>query len=188
MLKILAAGHKSVPLGPQLSLSVRQAYTNKNIIFAPKIMGSASMNEFQPSDPNYESRIQNSFNKQEVMKTIGAKLIKVIPGEVHIGFNFLESLTQQHGYIHAGIITSVVDSACGYAAYTLMPEESEVLTIEYKVNFMFPAKGNRFKGVGRVLKPGRNITVCSGDVIAFDNGKEKIVATMLATMISVGKK
>jgi acyl-coenzyme A thioesterase PaaI-like protein len=68
-----------------------------------------------------------------------------------------------------------------------MPSESEVLTIEYKVNFMFPAKGNRFKGIGRVLKPGRNITVCSGDVIAFDDEKEKIVATMLATMISVGK-
>jgi len=100
----------------------------------------------------------------------------------------MESLTQQHGYIHAGIITTVVDSACGYAAYTLMPAESEVLTIEYKVNFMFPAKGGRFKGVGRVLKPGRTITVCSGDVIAFDNGKEKIVTTMLATMISVGKQ
>ena len=146
------------------------------------------MNKFQPSDTNYESRIRNSFDKQEVMKTIGAKLIKIIPGEVHIGFNFSKSLTQQHGYIHAGIITSVVDSACGYAAYTLMPAESEVLTIEYKVNFMLPAKGNRFKGVGRVLKPGRTITVCSGDVIAIDKGKEKIVATILATMISVGKQ
>jgi uncharacterized protein (TIGR00369 family) len=151
-------------------------------------MRSAPMNKFQPSDPNYESRIRNSFDKQEAMKTIGAKLVTVMPGEVHIEFSFLESLTQQLGYIHGGIITTVVDTACGYAAYTLMPAKSEVLTIEYKVNFMFPAKGNRFKGVGRVLKPGRNITVCSGDVIAFDNGKEKIVATMLATMISVGKK
>jgi uncharacterized protein (TIGR00369 family) len=122
------------------------------------------------------------------MKTIGAKLVKVLPGEVHIEFSFMESLTQQHGYIHAGVITSVVDSACGYAAFTLMSTESEVLTIEYKVNFMSPAKGDRFKGIGRVLKPGRNITVCSGDVIAFDNGKEKIIATMLATMISVGKQ
>ena len=145
------------------------------------------MNIFQPSDPNYESRIRISFDKQEVMKTIGAKLVKVMPGEVHIEFSFMESLTQQHGYIHAGIITSVVDSACGYAAYTLMPAESEVLTIEYKVNFLSPAKGNRFKGIGRVLRSGRNITVCSGDVIAVDKGKEKIVATMLATMICVGK-
>jgi uncharacterized protein (TIGR00369 family) len=107
---------------------------------------------------------------------------------VHIEFSFVESLTQQHGYIHAGIVTSVVDSACGYAAYTLMPSDSEVLTIEYKVNFLSPAKGNKFKGIGRVLRPGRNITVCSGDVIAIDKGKEKIVATMLATMISVAKQ
>ena len=133
------------------------------------------MNKFQISDPNYESRIRNSFDKQEAMKTIGAKLVKVMPGEVHIEFSFMESLTQQLGYIHGGIITTVVDTACGYAACTLMPAESEVLTIEYKVNFMSPAKGNRFKGVGRVLKPGRNITVCSGDVIAFDNGKLRLL-------------
>ena len=146
------------------------------------------MNRFQPIDPNYESRVRNSFDKQGVMKTIGAKLVKVKPGEVHIEFSFVKSLTQQHDYIHAGIITTVVDSACGFAAYTLMPADSEVLTIEYKVNFMSPAKGDRFKGIGRVLKPGRNITVCTGDVIAIDKEKEKIVATMLATMISVGKQ
>ena len=146
------------------------------------------MNLFQPGDPNYEARIRSSFDKQGVMKTIGAKLVKVLPGEVHIEFPFTESLTQQHDYIHAGIITSVVDSACGYAAYTLMPADSEVLTIEYKVNFMSPAKGEKFLGIGRVLKPGRKITVCSGDVIAMDKGKEKMVATMLATMISVGKQ
>jgi uncharacterized protein (TIGR00369 family) len=146
------------------------------------------MNKFQPSDPNYESRIRSSFDKQEAMKTIGANLVKVLPGEVHIEFSFIQSLTQQHGYIHGGIIASVVDTACGYAACTLMSVDSEVLTIEYKVNFMSPAKGDRFKGIGRVLKPGRNITVCSGDVIAIDKGKEKIIATMLATMISVGKQ
>ena len=146
------------------------------------------MNIFQPIDPNYESRVRTSFEKQGVMKTIGAKLLRVMPGEVHIEFSFVESLTQQHDYIHAGIITTVVDSACGFAAYTLMPADSEVLTIEYKVNFMSPAKGDRFKGIGRVLKPGRNITVCTGDVIAVDKEKEKIVATMLATMISVGKQ
>jgi uncharacterized protein (TIGR00369 family) len=145
------------------------------------------MNTFQPSDPNFESRIRISFGKQDVMKTIGAELVKVMPGEVHIDFSYKESLTQQNGYIHAGIVTSVVDNACGYAAYTLMPAESDVLTIEYKVNFMSPAKGDRFKGIGRVVKPGRTVTVCSGDVIAVDEGKEKIIATMLATMISVRK-
>lgn len=146
------------------------------------------MNTFQPGDPNYESRVRSSFDKQEVMKTIGAKLVKVMPGEVHIEFPFSGSLTQQHGYIHAGIVTSVVDSACGYAAYTLMPAESEVLTIEYKVNFLSPAKGDRFRGVGKVVRSGRNITVCSGDVVSFDRGKEKVVAAMLGTMICVGKQ
>lgn len=143
---------------------------------------------FQPIDPNYESRVRNSFFKQRVMETIGAKLLRVEPGEVHIEFLFSKSLTQQHDYIHAGIITTVVDSACGFAAYTLMPADSEVLTVEYKVNFMSPAKGDRFKGIGRVIKPGRNITVCTGDIIAFDKEKEKTVATMLATMIAVGKQ
>jgi uncharacterized protein (TIGR00369 family) len=146
------------------------------------------MNRFRPSDPDYESRIRVSFDKQAVMKTIGAELVKVMPGEVQIGFSYAESLRQQHGYIHAGIVTTVVDSACGYAAYTLMPAESEVLTVEYKVNFMSPAKGDGFKAIGRVLRAGRIITVCSGDVIAIDRGKEKIVATMLATMISVEKQ
>lgn len=145
------------------------------------------MNRYQPTDPQFESRIRSSFEKQGVMKTIGGNLVKVIPGEVQIEFSFLESLTQQHGYIHAGIITAVVDSACGYAAYTLMPADSEVLTIEYKVNFMSPAKGQTFRGVGKVLKPGRNITVCTGDVVAIDEGTEKVVASMLATMISVRK-
>ena len=162
-------------------------YITKDIILAQKITESGSVNMFEPIDPNYESRVRHSFDKQGVMKTIGAKLVMVKPGEVHIEFLFAGSLTQQHDYIHAGIITTVVDSACGYAAYTLMPADSEVLTIEYKVNFMSPAKGNRFKGIGRVLRFGRNITVCSGDVIAIDKEKEKIVATMLATMISVGK-
>ena len=119
------------------------------------------------------------------MKTIGGKLVKVSPGEVQIEFSFHESLTQQHGYIHAGVITAVVDSACGYAAYTLMPADSEVLTIEYKVNFMSPAKGQKFLGIGKVLKPGRNITVCTGDAVAIDEGTEKVVASMLATMITV---
>lgn len=121
------------------------------------------------------------------MKTIGGRLVTVRPGEVQIEFSFHESLTQQHGYIHAGVITAVVDSACGYAAYTLMPADSEVLTIEYKVNFMSPAKGQTFRGIGKVLKPGRNITVCTGEVVAIDEGTEKVVASMLATMISVRK-
>lgn len=145
------------------------------------------MSEFKPTDPNYEARVRSSFEKQVVMKTIGAVLTRVAPGEVVIELSYDASLTQQHGYLHAGIVTTVVDSACGYAACTLMASDSEVLTIEYKVNFMAPARGERFKGIGKVLRAGRTITVCSGDVVAIENGKEKVVATMLATMISVVK-
>jgi uncharacterized protein (TIGR00369 family) len=141
----------------------------------------------KPIDPDYTNRVRTSFKRQGVMETIGAKIITIEPGVVEIDFPYSKSLTQQHDYIHAGIITTVVDSACGYAAYTLMPNDSEVLSIEYKVNFMSPAKGEFFKAIGKVLKSGRNITVCSGDVIAIDQGKEKTVATMLATMMMVKK-
>jgi uncharacterized protein (TIGR00369 family) len=121
------------------------------------------------------------------MRTIGASLVAIEPGKVEIEFPFSRSLTQQHDYIHAGVIATVADSACGYAAFTLMPADSEVLTIEYKVNFMAPAEGERFRVIGKVLKSGRKITVCAGDAIAIDHGKEKTVATILATMMLVKK-
>lgn len=145
------------------------------------------MKELKAIDPRYETRVRSSFEKQEVMKTIGASLVKIAPGEAVIEFSYDRSLTQQNGYIHAGVVTMVVDSACGYAAYTLMPADSEVLTIEYKVNFMSPAKGDTFKGIGKVLKSGRTITVCSGKVVAVQDGKETVVASMQATMISLVK-
>jgi uncharacterized protein (TIGR00369 family) len=143
------------------------------------------MHEQKPIDPNYTTRVRASFARQEVMKTIGASLVELSPGTAVIEFSHDRSLTQQHGYIHAGVVTTVVDSACGYAAYTLMPENSEVLTIEYKVNFMAPAKGDCYRGIGKVLRSGRTITVCSGEVIALEDGREKVVASMLATMIAL---
>jgi uncharacterized protein (TIGR00369 family) len=145
------------------------------------------VSDFKPIDPDYATRVRSSFEKQSVMKTIGAVLATVAPGEVVIELAYDASLTQQHGYLHAGIVTTVVDSACGYAAHTLMAPDSEVLTVEYKVNFMAPARGERFRGIGKVVRSGRTITVCSGDVVAVEDGKEKVVATMLATMISVAK-
>lgn len=149
--------------------------------------GDTAMRKHKPSDPDYEARIRSSFGKQGVMKTIGASLVKIAPGEVEIDFSYDPSLTQQHGYIHAGVVTTVVDSACGYAAYTLMPADSEVLSVEYKVNFLSPARGERFRGIGKVVRSGRTITVCSGDVLAVEGGNEKVVATMLATMITVAR-
>jgi uncharacterized protein (TIGR00369 family) len=112
-------------------------------------------------------------------------LISVAPGEVVIAVPFREDLTQQHGYLHAAIITAIADSACGYAAYTLMPAGAAVLTVEYKVNFLAPAAGRRFVAHGRVTKAGRTLTVTVGDVLAETEAAPRPVATMLATMMTV---
>jgi uncharacterized protein (TIGR00369 family) len=141
------------------------------------------MQAFNPPDPGFESRVRSSFGLQQLMKTIHAELVQVSPGEVHIEIPFQDALTQQNGFIHAGIITSIVDSACGYAAYSLMAAASGVLTVEYKINLLSPAIGERFLAIGRVRKPGRTLTVCEGDVFAHTQGEEKLVATMLATMM-----
>ncbi len=143
------------------------------------------MPTFDPSDPHFEQRVRSSFARMKLMETIGAKLTKVLPGEAEIQLPFRSDLTQHHGSLHAGIITSIVDTACGYAAWTLMPANSEVLTVEYKVNFVAPAAGAQMIGRGRVTKPSRTLTVCTGDVVAVTEGKEKLVATMLATMMGV---
>lgn len=143
------------------------------------------MTTFTPPDPGFEARVRSSFDLQRLMKTLNATLVNVIPGEVHIEIPFQPELTQQNGFIHAGIITSIVDSACGYAAYSLMERASGVLTVEYKVNLLSPAIGDRFVAVGRVRKAGRTLTVCDGDVFAHKDGGQKLVATMLATMMRI---
>jgi uncharacterized protein (TIGR00369 family) len=138
-----------------------------------------------PSNPNFERRVRESFARQNLMKTIGATMTRVAPGEVEIELPFRDDLTQQHGYLHAGIVTSIVDSACGYAALSLLPENAEVLSVEYKINLLSPAKGERIIARGRVTRAGRNLTVCTGEAFAVSDGKEKIIATMLATMIAI---
>ena len=143
------------------------------------------MRAFEAQDPDFEKRVRASFAKQKVMDTFRAVMTKVAPGEVEIQMPFNPELTQQNGFLHAGVVTTIVDSACGYAAYTLMPSDSAVLTIEYKVNLVSPARGDHMIARGRVTKPGRTVTVCAGDVFALIDGKEKLVATMLATMMSI---
>ena len=140
------------------------------------------------SDPDMIARIMTSFDKQQAMKLLKAELGKILPGEVHIAILYQKALTQQNGYIHAGILTTLVDSACGYAAYTLMPPGKSVLSIEFKVNFLSPAVGEKFTGIGKVIKAGQHITVCSGEVFANQNGIEKLVAVMQATMMTVDKR
>ena len=145
------------------------------------------MNQAGPSDPGFETRVRDSFSRQGIMKTIGARLLAVTPGEVRIELPWSEAVTQQHGFVHAGILSTIADNACGYAAYTLMPANSEVLGVENKINFLAPAKGERFVSIGRVIKAGRTLTVCSGEVWACDGGRETLVAVMQTTMISLVK-
>jgi uncharacterized protein (TIGR00369 family) len=119
------------------------------------------------------------------METIGARLTRVSPGEVEVELAFREDLTQQHGYLHAGVVTSIVDSACGYAALSLTEAGAEVLSVEYKINLLAPSVGEKVIARGRVVRAGRNVTVCLGEVFAVTGGEEKLTATMLATMMSV---
>ena len=143
------------------------------------------MPNFESPDPDYESRIRASFDRQMVMPTIGARLTAIHPGEARIELPFSPALTQQHGYLHAGIVGAIADSACGYAAYTLMPAGSEVLTVEYKINFLSPARGQTFTAIGKVIKPGRTVTACSGEVWAQTDDERKLVAVLQATMICI---
>lgn len=145
------------------------------------------MTTFTPRTSRYEERVRESFARQALMATIGARLTSVTPGAVEIELPYRADLTQQNGYLHAAVVTAIVDSACGYAAYTLMPDDSDVLTVEFKVNLVAPAKGDLVIARGRVTRPGRTLTVCAGDVFAVADGEEKIVATMLATMMTLSK-
>ncbi len=143
------------------------------------------MNKFTPRDNAFESKVKDSFNRQEVMKTVNASIISVKPGQVELEFIPLPSLTQQHGFIHAGIVSTVLDSACGYAAFSLMAKDSAVLTIEFKVNLLSPAKGDKFIAIGTVKKSGRTITVAEGEMFAFTGEQRKLIATMTGTIMSV---
>ena len=141
--------------------------------------------QFEPRDPQFETRVTQSFNEQAVMQTLNARLTRVEPGEVRIAFPHQAALTQQDGYIHAGISSTVMDSACGYAAFTLMPAEARVLTIEFKINLLAPAAGESFHAVGRVRKPGRSVFVSEGELYAHADGEDKLVATMAGTLMAV---
>lgn len=146
------------------------------------------MASFDVPDPDFEASVRRSFGSLALMRTVGARLLSVAPGEVEIDLPFRDDLTQHHGFLAAAVLTAIVDVACGYAAMTLMPAGASVLTIEYKVNFLSPARGERMLARGRVIRPGRTVTVCSGDVLALSGGKEKRVATMLATMAMVSRE
>jgi uncharacterized protein (TIGR00369 family) len=140
---------------------------------------------FQPQDPNFRERVRGSFSRQQVMTTLGIEMVHLEPGEVHLTMRPNPAYTQQHGFMHAGIITTALDSACGYAAFSLMPAEAEVLTVEFKTNLLAPAKGERFIFRAEVIKPGRTLTICDGRALALEGSKEKLVATMTGTLMAI---
>ena len=143
------------------------------------------MSTITPKDPDFEERIRASFSNQGLLKTFGAEIKHLAPGKAELVMPYNEKLTQQDGFLHAGAITSLVDSACGYAAYTLMPTGSRVLSVEFKVNLLSPADGDHFMAQGKVIKPGRTITVCEGKFYSYKNGEKKLSAVMQATMICI---
>lgn len=137
---------------------------------------------FEPLDRDFGTRVRASFARQAFMTTLGASLELVEPGEVHIGLRFSPQLSQQHGYLHAGATAAIADSANGYAALTLAPPGVEVLAVEFKINLMSPASAPRFLARGRVLRPGRRLSVCLAEVVALNGGDPEVIATMLSTI------
>jgi uncharacterized protein (TIGR00369 family) len=142
--------------------------------------------QFVPKDPAFDARVRASFASQQAMRSIGIEISRVEAGEVDLIMPFAPGYTQQNGFIHAGIIATALDSACGYAAFSLMPAEASVLTVEFKTNLLAPAKGDRFVFRAQVVKPGRTITVCDARAFAVnDRGEERLIATMTATLMAL---
>ena len=139
-------------------------------------------------DPEVEAAVRASFSRQAVMASIGASLVRVGAGEVEIALPFSAAWTQQNGFVHAGILTTVLDSACGYAAMSLYPAGTDVLTVEFKTNLLAPAVGERFEARARVKRSGATLSVASADAFAIASGDERLVATMLGTIMRMEKK
>ena len=150
---------------------------------APPPVSQAS--ERRATDPHFEARVRESFGRQSLMGTLGAELVTVRPGEVEIAAAYRADLTQQHGYLHAGVVAALADTACGYAALTLMPAGRDVLSVEFKLNLLAPAAGERFVARGAVIRSGRTLTVCTAEVVAERGDDRALIAQMQATMIAL---
>ncbi|WP_238366104.1 PaaI family thioesterase [Mesobacterium pallidum] len=138
-----------------------------------------------PRSAAWESRVRDSFAAQAMMANMGASLGEVAPGRVIIEMPFAPGFTQQHGFLHGGAVASVLDSACGYAGFSLMDDESAVLTAEFKINFLAPAAGDLFRFEGQVIKPGRTLVPTEGRAFATKAGAETLIATMSCTLMAV---
>ncbi|WP_010227272.1 PaaI family thioesterase [Gillisia marina] len=141
--------------------------------------------EFKPKTANYKQKVTDSFNAQKFMDFIGATLVEVKPGFCEIHLPYKEELTQQNGFFHAGIISTLADNATGYAAFSLMEEDAAVLAVEFKLNLMSPGVGEKLVAKANVLKSGRTLTICRADVFAVKDGVEKLCAASQATLIQI---
>lgn len=142
--------------------------------------------KFTPQDHDFDGRVRASFGRQQVMTTLGIEISRLVPGEIELMMPYAAAYTQQHGFIHAGIITTALDSACGYAAFSLMPTDAGVLTVEFKTSLLAPAQGKKFSFQAYVVKPGKTLTFCEAKAFA-DNGnaEPRLVATMSATLMAI---
>lgn len=144
--------------------------------------------QFTPLDFDFEKKVRDSFSRQAFMGLMGARLVEVRPGycEIHVGYK--KELSQQHGFFHAGVIGTIADNSAGYAAYSLMPADSSILTVEYKLNLVAPGDGALLVGRAQVIKPGHTLTICRSEVFVIKNGVEKLCATSLVTLMEMKGK
>jgi len=141
------------------------------------------MSRFEPADPDFAARIRDSFARQGAMGHLGARMTRIVPGVVDIELAFRPELTQQHGFFHGGITGAIADTAGGYAAFTLIPADATMLTVEYKINLIAPADGERLVATGRVVRPGRTLTICEIEVSAVKDGASTVCARGMQTLI-----
>jgi uncharacterized protein (TIGR00369 family) len=146
------------------------------------------MAQFEPKNPDYRAVATATFEGQRAMRTLGISIARLAPGEVDLSMQYSPDLTQQNGFVHAGIITAGLDSACGIAAFTLMPAGSDILTVEFKTNLLAPARGQRFSFRGHVVKPGRTLTVSEARAYAEFDGVESLIATMTGTLMAMQRR
>lgn len=139
--------------------------------------------DFEPLDPDYQERTRETFDSQAMMHTMGIELVDLGPGWVHFEFDHDDRFTQQDGFYHAGAVATALDSACGFAGFSLMPVDASVLTVEYKINLLRPAKATRYKVEAEVTKTGRTLTVCQGTASPAEGGDA--ISIMTATLISL---
>jgi uncharacterized protein (TIGR00369 family) len=146
------------------------------------------VSRFEPKNPDYRAAAAATFDRQPAMQSLGISIAHLEPGEVDLAMRYSAAWTQQNGFVHAGIITAGLDNACGIAAFTLMPANSDILTVEFKTNLLAPARGDRFVFRARVVKPGRTLTVCEAQAFAQHGGDENLIATMTGTLMALPRR